>query len=81
MFTLEKILKKDNGDYEQIHVRVKTSGARSMFCYDWFTVVTHQFQRFPTFFREGESLMIFEDLPAGTRHDIDVNGIRIAMFC
>ena len=52
-----------------------------MFCYDWFTVVTHQFQSFPSFFRVGESMLVYRDLPRGTKHDIAANGIRFAMFC
>jgi hypothetical protein len=75
-------LKSDSeGELEEIHVKVSTSEPRSLFCYDWFAVVTHQFQGFPSFFRTGESNLIFRDLPKGTKHDISANGIRIAMFC
>lgn len=57
------------------------SEPRNLLCYDWFMVVTHQFQGFTTFFRSGESTLIYKNLPVGTKYDIAVNGIRFVMFC
>jgi len=54
---------------------------RSYLCYDWFALLTHSFQDFPTFFREGESVLIYKDLHEGFKHDLRMNGVRVNMFC
>jgi hypothetical protein len=46
-----------------------------------FVISTHQFREFESFFLAKPSVLTFRNLPAGTKHDVRVNGVRINMHC
>ena len=82
IFKLEKVVYDEASDeISEIHVNVNATQPKSYMCYDWFALVTHEFQNFQTFFHEGESKIVYKNLPPGTKYDLKVNGLRVYIFC
>lgn len=47
IFKLEKVVYDEASDeISEIHVNVNATEPKSYMCYDWFALVTHEFQNF-----------------------------------
>jgi len=82
LFKLDKVIyDSETQEISELHVSVNASEPKSYLCYDWFAMVTHEFQDFQTFFNEGESILVYKNLPVGTKYDLKMNGLRVNIFC
>lgn len=80
-FSYEDTTNQETGELDEIRVKITTEGARSLLCYDWIVLWTHQFYNIESFHRQSEYTLTFTDLPVGTKEDVRVNGVRINLFC
>ena len=78
--TYKQFLTPDN-ELEKIEITAVAEDPVNYYCKDWFVFWSPQFAQFDTMFFRGTHTITIAYLRQGAIHDINVNGVKVYMFC